>query len=144
MDSNTRKIHGFWMNRTARTLRIALSVVVIVLVSVALFAGGREEESPYEEYERLAELINSDTEYHLIDVRTQAEYDSGHIPTAENISVDIIASNPPTQDKDALIIVYCRSGNRSGQAKRMLEDLGYTNVHDFGGLYRWEGKVISQ
>jgi phage shock protein E len=131
-------------NTTTHIRRSVAACVLIVLLAVAAVAGGRGEESPYDTYADLAELIASDTEYHLVDVRTPAEYAAGHIPGAENINVDIIASNPPTEDKDALIIVYCRSGNRSGDAKRMLEDLGYTNVHDFGGIYRWEGEVITE
>jgi rhodanese-related sulfurtransferase len=53
--------------------------------------------------------------------------------------VDEIASHPPTEAKDALIILYCRSGVRSAKAAGILRDLGYKGVIDFGGVNRWKG-----
>jgi phage shock protein E len=79
----------------------------------------------------------------LIDVRTPAEYEGGHIPTAINVPVDVIGIRPPTADKAAQIIVYCRSGNRSATARKILMDLGYTNVVDFGAVTRWEGALVT-
>ena len=95
-------------------------VFVIAAVSCPLFSSGNsdvsvEPESPNMEYEELAELVNdTDVEYILIDVRTADEYNSGYVPTAINIPYDIITENLPTEDKETLIIVYCRSGRRSG------------------------------
>lgn len=94
----------------------------------------------YSGYEGLSKLVDEQSEeYYLIDVRTDAEFKAGNIPTAVNIPYDVIGSNMPTDDKDALIIVYCRSGNRSGQAFRTLKALGYTNLHDFGAFSKWKG-----
>jgi rhodanese-related sulfurtransferase len=88
-------------------------------------------------------LIREVTPAHvLVDVRTPAEYETGHIPTAINIPVDVIGTKPPSEQKDALIIVYCRSGNRSATARQILMDLGYTNVVDFGAVTRWEEALI--
>lgn len=93
--------------------------------------------------EQLASLIErKEPDFHLVDVRTDAEYRAGAIPTAVNIPYDQIGSRPPTQDKNARIIVYCRSGNRSGQAKTALEALGYRNVNDFGAVGNWKGELI--
>ena len=80
--------------------------------------------------------------YLLVDVRTNEEYVSGHIPTAVNIPYDIIGEEPPTPDKAALIIVYCRSGNRSAQAKKTLDSLGYLDVVDFGAIGRWTHVLV--
>lgn len=73
----------------------------------------------------------------LVDVRTPREYDSGHIPGAQNIPHTEIAANPPTDDRDAVIVLYCRTGSRSSYAERALRNLGYSEVIDFGGVVSW-------
>ena len=72
----------------------------------------------------------------LIDVRTPAEYESGHLPGASNINFDEIGQRIAeiTTNKDAPIFLYCKSGRRSGFAKQTLEELGYSNVINAGGL----------
>lgn len=71
----------------------------------------------------------------LIDVRTAEEFSAGHIEGAVNIpNEDIQDGTMPTTDKDTKLYVYCRSGNRSAQAKTALEAAGYTNVEDLGGM----------
>ncbi len=79
----------------------------------------------------------------LIDVRTAVEYATGFIPGAINIPYDEITQNLPTDDTNARIIVYCRSGQRSGIAKAALEELGYARVNDFGGIGRWTGELAT-
>ena len=71
-----------------------------------------------------------------IDVRSADEYESGHVSEAVNIPHIEIAEgiSTLTEDKDASIYVYCRSGRRSGIAKETLEGLGYTRVNNVGGL----------
>jgi rhodanese-related sulfurtransferase len=92
--------------------------------------------------DRLAEIIASgDPDTYLIDVRTEQEYESGAIPSAINIPFDVIADNLPTQDRSARIIVYCRSGSRSGIAADTLIELGFTDVTNFGGVGRWNGEL---
>jgi rhodanese-related sulfurtransferase len=91
----------------------------------------------------LAALIErGDPDFHLIDVRTAEEFKAGAIPSAVNIPYDVIASRLPTQDRNARIVVYCRSGNRSSRAKAGLEALGFTNVNDFGAVSNWKGQLI--
>jgi rhodanese-related sulfurtransferase len=100
-------------------------------------AGGK-----YTDPAALAKLLAEKTEpYVLVDVRTPEEYASGHIPGAVLIPYDTIGGRPPTGDKDALVILYCRSGNRSGIAARTLKSLGFTQVQDFGGINRWKGPL---
>ena len=77
----------------------------------------------------------------LLDVRTQEEYDTSHINgsvllTLDNITEDTVSA--VINSKDTVIIVYCRSGNRSAQAKVKLEQLGYTNVYDLGSMDNWK------
>jgi len=78
----------------------------------------------------------------LIDVRTAEEYRAGAIPSALNIPYDVIQDNLPTQDREARIVVYCRSGNRSGKAKATLEALGFRNVNNFGPVTNWKGQLV--
>ena len=81
-----------------------------------------------------------------IDVRTTDEYKSGHVSEAVNIPYTEIAEGIPglTSDKDASIYVYCRSGRRSGVAKDTLEDLGYTQVVNVGGLDEAKKKYATE
>lgn len=74
----------------------------------------------------------------ILDVRTQEEYDGGHIPGAVCFpNEDIRPELPLPFEKDAEILVYCRSGRRSAEAAGKLADMGYTNVADFGGIQNW-------
>ena len=78
----------------------------------------------------------------LLDVRTPQEYREGHIPGSKNVplqeldKVDSVAEN-----KDTMLYVYCRSGARSRQAVSILKHMGYTNVHNIGGIAAYSGKV---
>jgi rhodanese-related sulfurtransferase len=92
--------------------------------------------------EVLARLIEeARDEFLLIDVRSPGEYAAGHIPTAENIDYRVIGDRMADGDRDVPVVVYCRSGNRSGRAARTLSRLGYTIV-DFGGISRWDGPIV--
>ncbi len=120
--------------------------ILYIMMSILLFAGvtlsaagSKEDTVDYTKQDQLFELIQNQSEPHLLlDVRTVSEYNQGHIPTAVNLSVTDIDRMPPAVAKDSLIIVYCRSGNRSATAKKILESLGYTQVVDFGGINRWD------
>ena len=88
--------------------------------------------------EQAYEMMNTQ-EVVIVDVRTQSEYDEGHIQNAVLIPNETIGSDPPTNlpDKNAIILVYCRSGRRSEEAARKLVNLGYVSVYDFGGINDW-------
>ena len=88
--------------------------------------------------EQAYEMMNTQ-EVVIVDVRTQSEYDEGHIQNAVLIPNETIGSEPPSNlpDKNAVILVYCRSGRRSEEAARKLVNLGYVNVYDFGGINDW-------
>lgn len=74
----------------------------------------------------------------LLDVRTQEEFDQGHIPGAVCLPNESITADMPVAfDKDAEILVYCRSGRRSAEAAKKLAGMGYANVRDFGGIIDW-------
>ena len=88
-------------------------------------------------------MMEEEEGYIILDVRTAAEFDEKHIPGAINIPNEAIGTDaiPKLPDKDQLILVYCRSGNRSKQASEKLVKLGYTNVVEFGGIIDWPGET---
>ena len=83
--------------------------------------------------------IDSGDEIIILDVRTEDEYNSGHISNAILIPNETITDKMPDllPDLDAEILIYCRSGNRSAQAAKKLIAIGYTKVYDFGGIIDW-------
>ena len=90
-------------------------------------------------------MMNTQAGYIILDVRTQEEYETAHIPGAVCVPNESIGTTPPVQlpDKSQLILVYCRSGNRSKQASEKLAKMGYTNVVEFGGIRDWPGETVS-
>ena len=88
--------------------------------------------------------MDSGSDYILLDVRTQEEYDEGHIDGALLIPNTEIANKASEllTDKSATIYVYCRSGRRSAEASKALVDMGYTAVYDFGGIIDWPYDVV--
>jgi len=79
----------------------------------------------------------------LLDVRTQEEYDEGHIESAALLPYDAITAGSAAlpAGKDTTIIVYCRSGRRSAIAAQALADLGYTRIYDLGGIQSWPYEI---
>ena len=92
-----------------------------------------------------AAMIKTETDYVLLDVRTELEFNEKHIPGAMNIPNESIISDNIKElpDKDQLILVYCRSGNRSKQAAQKLGEFGYSNVYEIGGILDWNGLKVS-
>ncbi len=89
------------------------------------------------------QIMDSQEGYMILDVRSQSEYDEGHIPGAiliPNTEIEERAEES-LPDKDQLILVYCRSGRRSKMAAEILAELGYTNVREFGGIIDWPYEV---
>jgi len=93
--------------------------------------------------EEAKQIMDSEEGYIILDVRTQEEYDQGHIPGATQISHEEIAEKAEKvlTDKEQLILVYCRSGRRSKIAAEALVELGYTNIKEFGGIIDWPYEV---
>ena len=136
-------------NNTLPAPQLLRGVRIIGLAALLLFALGlgwaAAEEQDYRQFRdpvKLEKLIESGGTPHIVvDVRTSGEYQGGHIPTAVNIPVQVIANKPPEVPKDRVVIVYCRSGNRSAAAAEILRENGYSRVVDFGGIYRWNGEL---
>ena len=92
-----------------------------------------------------AAMMETERDYILLDVRTREEYVQGHIPGAICVPNESIGTAPVPElpQKDQLILVYCRSGNRSKQAAQKLADMGYTNIVEFGGIISWTGATVT-
>lgn len=90
-------------------------------------------------------MMEEEADYIILDVRTAEEFKDKRIPDAINIPNETIGTEeiPELPDKDQLILVYCRSGNRSKQASEKLAALGYTNIVEFGGIIDWPGETVS-
>ncbi len=125
-------------------IRVATAVVA-ALMAALLAACGASSKPSYRQItaDEAARMMQEETDFVLLDVRTQEEYASGHIPGAICIPNETIGSEeiPELPDKDQLILVYCRSGNRSKQASQKLAEQDYTNVVEFGGINGWTGNL---
>ncbi len=121
----------------------------ILILLTALLLGGcaaqSTEKASYRQIsmEQAVTMMAEEKGYIILDVRRADEFAAGHIPGAINIANESIGSEeiPELPDKDQLILVYCRSGNRSKQASQKLADLGYTNIVEFGGIHDWPGEI---
>ena len=123
--------------------------LLILFMTVLLLTGcaARPSAGTYRQItaQEAAELMESETGYIVLDVRTPAEYAERHIPGTINVPNETIGSTAPEQlpDREQLILIYCRSGNRSKQAADKLVALGYTNIVEFGGISSWSGETVS-
>lgn len=136
---------------------IIMMIGFILLIVAILFIGnykqkqteqstkGEENMAGYTSIsmEEARNAFKEDGTYLILDVRRADEFAAGHIPGAINIANEDIVDTQPAQlpDKDQLIYVYCRSGNRSKQAATKLAAMGYTNIVEFGGIIDWTGEI---
>jgi rhodanese-related sulfurtransferase len=116
---------------TSAALKVAGVIVAMLVVGYLVFMPGGEVSGS-----EARRLVAAGAR--LVDVRTPGEFAAGHLPGAVNIPVQELDRRMAELDaKDRPIVLYCRSGNRSGQAARMLESAGYSQVHDLGAMSRW-------
>ena len=130
---------------------ILLLAATVVLVSCGKEAGG-DGSSPYVDgsydsitAEEAKKMMEEESDCVVLDVRTEDEFREGHIPGAVLIpdyEIETRAEELLT-DKEQLILVYCRSGNRSKKASEALVKLGYRNVKEFGGIIDWPYEVAA-
>lgn len=132
-----------------------INISLMLLLMLCLVGCGANEQSNTAasgfgkaSYTRIAQdeaqrMMQETDEYIILDVRTREEYDSGHIPGAVLIPNEEIGKERPEElpELDTVILVYCRSGNRSRQAAQKLADMGYSNVYEFGGINSWTGEL---
>lgn len=90
-------------------------------------------------------MMENEKDYIILDVRTEQEFEEQHIPNAINVPNETIGTKEISElpDKEQLLMVYCRSGNRSKQASEKLVEIGYSNIVEFGGMKDWPGETVS-
>ena len=125
--------------------------LIPILLSTLMFTGcsgtSNNQTNTYRQIsmDEAGTMMERESGYIILDVRTPEEFAEKHIPSAinvpnENIGTDEISQLP---NKDQLIMVYCRSGRRSKEAAKKLVKLGYTNIVEFGGIIDWKGETVS-
>ncbi|MBR5468525.1 MAG: rhodanese-like domain-containing protein [Firmicutes bacterium] len=123
-------------------------IIIFVIMAAMLFGcTAKESKNTYNQISmaEAVSMMENETDYIILDVRTAEEFEEKHIPGAINIPNEEIGTEKieSLPDKEAIILVYCRSGNRSKQASEKLAGLGYTNIYEFGGINDWKGKTVS-
>lgn len=120
---------------------------MIVALFLLFCGGGKAQELKYTQIdqETAKEMMARSDGHVIVDVRRQDEYDAGHIPGAILIPNESIGCDSPEAlpDYGQIILVYCRSGNRSKQAAQKLASMGYTHVYEFGGIMTWTGEIVT-
>ena len=124
-------------------------LIMLLLAVMLLTACGQDKENDQGVVyvnitaEEAKQIIDTEEGYIILDVRTQEEYDQGHIPGAILIPDTEIKAKAEDvlTDKEQMILVYCRSGRRSKLAAETLVELGYTNIKEFGGIIDWPYEV---
>jgi rhodanese-related sulfurtransferase len=96
--------------------------------------------------EEWAEQLENDTNAVILDVRTPEEVQDGYIPNALNLDIYLgqqFLAELEKLDRNKNYYVYCRTGNRSGQACSLMENMGFDNAYNLmGGITEWEGEII--
>ena len=122
--------------------------LLLLLFLLAGCTASNEQENSYRQIsmDEAVTMMEEESGYIILDVRTPEEFRERHIPNAINIPNETIGSEDIQElpDKDQLILVYCRSGNRSKQASGKLAELGYTNIVEIGGINDWTGDTVSE
>ena len=128
----------------------SILIIILLVIGVILMLSKKDKNIENEmrikhvSMDEIVQIMNENTDYIILDVRTIAEYNEGHIPNAICIPNETIGNNTINElsDKEQLILIYCRSGNRSKQAAEKLKKLGYTNLIEFGGIIDWKGEIV--
>ena len=135
--------------------KLKMWIVALAALLILLFLGGcslrgqvLDGDGMVNSYKQIsqeeaAQMMEEDDGHVIVDVRTQEEYDEGHIPGAICIPNEEITDTKPEllPDVDQVILIYCRSGRRSKEAAEKLFNMGYTHIYEFGGIIDWTGEI---
>ena len=120
--------------------------IFMLLVLLLTGCGAAVEEGNSAGYQQIGAeearqmMEGGNEEFVILDVREQEEYDEEHIPGAVLLPVGMIDEETAAgviPEKHTVVLVYCRSGNRSKTASQALAELGYPHVYEFGGIKAW-------
>ena len=123
-------------------------MILVLVIMIMGLTGCEKKDMSYTQIsmEEAVAMMATEENYIILDVRTIEEFAEKHIPNAINIPNETLGSEELAElpDKNQLILVYCRSGNRSKQASEKLVALGYTNIYEFGGINDWAGETVHE
>ena len=127
---------------------IPVTLLLILLVCAALLSGCARDYTQISQEEAM-QMMQDESGYLIVDVRRADEFAAGHIKGAINVSNEDIQAEEEDAlealpDKSQMLLIYCRSGNRSKEASGKLAELGYTNVYEFGGINTWQGEIVTE
>ncbi len=129
---------------------LLIAVLLIAVMSACSYGQIMDGDGMVNSYRQIDQetakrMMEQDDGHVIVDVRRQDEYDAGHIPGAILIPNESIGSEMPEElpDLNQVILIYCRSGNRSKQAAQKLFDMGYTRIYEFGGINTWTGEITT-
>lgn len=134
-----------WKNKVVNRIGkiMVAAVVSAICLSGCASSGGAEYRQV--DMNEAVEMMENEKDYIILDVRTEQEFEEQHIPNAINVPNETIGTKEISElpDKEQLLMVYCRSGNRSKQASEKLVKIGYSNIVEFGGIKDWPGETVS-
>ena len=134
---------GFIIRRKIMKKLIPILLSALMLTGCA---GAGNQPNSYRQIsmDEAVAMMEQESGYIILDVRTPEEFAEAHIPNAINVPNESIGESdiPELPDMDQLIMVYCRSGRRSKEASAKLAKLGYTNIVEFGGIIDWKGETV--
>lgn len=134
-----------WKNKVVNRIGkiMVATVVSAICLSGCASSGGAEYRQV--DMNEAVEMMENEKDYIILDVRTEQEFEEQHIPNAINVPNETIGTKEISElpDKEQLLMVYCRSGNRSKQASEKLVEIGYSNIVEFGGMKDWPGETVS-
>ena len=120
-------------------------ILTLIITLLLVMTGCTRTEHTYQQISQEEAKNMMDTqEVIILDVREQDEFDTGHIPGAILLPVGTITADTAAAvipETDSVVLVYCRSGNRSKTASAALAGLGYTGIYEFGGISTWPYEV---
>lgn len=132
-------------------IAVLVAAAAGLLIGCAAKSTLTENTGEYNGYKQITQeeakdMMAQDDGHIIVDVRRQDEFAAGHIPDAVCIPNETIDKMKPAElpDLEQIILIYCRSGNRSKQAAQKLVDMGYTNIYEFGGIIDWTGEVVTE
>lgn len=134
-----------WKNKVVNRIGKIMVTAVVSAICLSGCASSGGEEYRQLDMNEAVEMMENEKDYIILDVRTEQEFEEQHIPNAINVPNETIGTKEISElpDKEQLLMVYCRSGNRSKQASEKLVEIGYSNIVEFGGMKDWPGETVS-
>ena len=122
------------------------AAAVVLLSLAALLFGGCEFGNKYTHItpQEAQAMMDKESDYVIVDVRTPEEYEKRHVKGAISLPMDDIKQGEVEKtlpDKDQILLLYCWTGRRSEDSAKLLAQMGYRRVYEFGGLVDWQGET---